>query len=56
MRQTILSVLTILLLALSLAALPYVGLPYMPLKVTGQQLSQYGNPYSLLFLPLLAQD
>jgi hypothetical protein len=55
-RQTVLSVLTILLLALSLAALPYVGLPYTPLRVTGQQLTQYENPYSLLFLPLLAQD
>jgi hypothetical protein len=56
MRQSIVSILIILLLALSLAALPYVGLPYTPLKVTGQQLNQYGNPYSQLFLPLLAQD
>jgi hypothetical protein len=56
MRQTILSIVTILLLALSLAALPYVGLPYTPLKVTGQELSQLEGPYSKLFLPLLAQD
>ena len=55
MRQAIQSVLIVILLALSLAALPYIGLPYTPLKVTGQQVMQYGGP-SKLFLPLLVQD
>jgi hypothetical protein len=53
MRQTILSLLIILLLALSLAALPYAGLPYTPLKVSGLEVTQYADPPSKLFMPLL---
>jgi hypothetical protein len=56
MRQTILSFLIILLIALSLAALPYVGLPYQPMKVTGLEVHQYDGPNSKLFLPLMARD